>query len=343
MRVLFVSYLADPSSSGRQRLAALRALGHDAVVFPLDEYDAESAVVRRLRLKLGGTFYRPAAVEAAGRALLSAVERVQPDLVWAEKPLSLTATWIRRARDAHPAALFACFQDDDPFGSRLAERPVWRNFVGAIPEYDVHFVKKQANLAEFSEHGAKRVLLFMHGLHAPLFHPRAHPPAWAQKQVVFVGAPLDHRVDQIERLLDLGLPLDIFGNSWRRHRVYWRHRNHFHGPIVAERYATLLAASKICLGFVSSSNRDEYSMRSFEIPGSGSLLLAERTPTHLGLFEEGKEAEFFDSVEECASKCRFYLEHEEARKAVARAGYERCVRPSHSLESRMRQALAELA
>jgi len=76
--------------------------------------------------------------------------------------------------------------------------------------------------------------------------------------------------------------------------------------------------SRISLGFVCSGNHDEFTHRTFEIPGSGGFLLAERTPKHQELYEEGKEAEFFASAEECASKIEFYLRNEEPRAGSRR-------------------------
>ena len=52
-------------------------------------------------------------------------------------------------------------------------------------------------------------------------------------------------------------------------------------------------------------------------------MLAERTDTHLALFQEDVEAAFFDSDAEMIDKVHFYLQHEEIRQRVARAGYEK--------------------
>lgn len=83
-------------------------------------------------------------------------------------------------------------------------------------------------------------------------------------------------------------------------------------------------------------------MRSFEIPACRGFMLAERTPAHQALFEEGKEAEFFSSVEECADKARFYLDHPESRRAIAQAGYDRSIESDYSLRRRLRDVLQTL-
>jgi spore maturation protein CgeB len=341
MRVLFVSYLGDPSASGRQRADAMRMLGHDVVTLGLDGHDVQRGLTRRLRRRVFHAEYARYDQDRVGRALVATVKRVQPDVVWLEKPLMLLPDWLQTAREAAPKASFVCFQDDDPFGSRVGEQLSWRHFVEAIPIYDLHFVKKQVNVEEFLAKGARRVSLFMHGVYAPWFHPRRH--ATGGHDVLFVGTPLDHRVGYIDYLLSAGaIPVHVHGNSWRRTSVYWRHRRHFHPEVAADAYGHLLSASRICLGFVSSSNRDEYSMRSFEIPGSCSFLLAQRTPAHESLFEEGSEAEFFDSPEECAEKCNYYLRNDTARQRVAQRGYDRCVRSDYFLPSRIADALREI-
>jgi spore maturation protein CgeB len=69
-------------------------------------------------------------------------------------------------------------------------------------------------------------------------------------------------------------------------------------------------------------------------------MLAERTDEHLQYFEEGKEADFFDSTEEMQDKIRYYLAHDAEREKIAKAGHERCIKSGHGNDNRMRQCLA---
>jgi spore maturation protein CgeB len=78
-----------------------------------------------------------------------------------------------------------------------------------------------------------------------------------------------------------------------------------------------------------------------EIPACGSMLLAERTPVHQALFQEGVEAEFFDNDAELAEKARFYLENEDKRRMIADAGHLRCIR-DYSSARQMSVILKEL-
>jgi spore maturation protein CgeB len=60
----------------------------------------------------------------------------------------------------------------------------------------------------------------------------------------------------------------------------------------------------------------------------------------LTLFDEGKEAEFFGSMEELIDKSRFYLLRAEARQRIARSGRERSLRSGYDNESRLSEMLA---
>lgn len=341
MRILFVSALAEAYASGRQRLDSLDSLGHEVTGFALDAFDARSRLEVLVRTRLPVRRYRSSDERRLCEALLGAIRASRPELVWMEKALLATRSTLEQLRSAAPQASFACFQDDDPFGARLHELAHWSNFIDAIPAYDIHFVKRAANVPEFLARGARRVELIMHGVYPRLFRaPPSGQPGFLH-DVVFVGSPLDHRVHDIGELIGKHeIPLSVYGNSWERTPPFRRFRERFHPGVAAEAYAAVLGRSRIALGFVSSSNRDEYTMRSFEIPACGAMLLAERTPTHAALFREGEEAEFFASAEECADKCRFYLANEAARARVAARGLAWSLRPEVSLRARMAEALA---
>ena len=80
---------------------------------------------------------------------------------------------------------------------------------------------------------------------------------------------------------------------------------------------------EIGLGLLMKLGPEVVTARSLEVPACGTFLLAERTHKHQELFEEGKDAEFFSTVEELVDKARFYLKHATARQRIARSGYDR--------------------
>jgi len=66
-----------------------------------------------------------------------------------------------------------------------------------------------------------------------------------------------------------------------------------------------------------------------EIPALGAVLCAERTSEHLSLYDDGVEAVFWSTPEECAASCRRLLADEPYRQSVARRGRERLQRNGH--------------
>jgi spore maturation protein CgeB len=71
-------------------------------------------------------------------------------------------------------------------------------------------------------------------------------------------------------------------------------------------------------------------------------MLAERTSEHLEMFEEGEEAEFFDSHAELIEKVKFYLKNEPERRRIAQAGRERCLRSGYSNHERLKEIMRNI-
>jgi hypothetical protein len=331
--------------SGWQRCQALKELGHEVVPFEQGPLLAR-ATLGKLKRLLTGRFYEERAVAQFNKTIFEALVSAEPDLAWLEWPQLVQRETLAGAVRRLPGCWLVSFQDDNPFGSRHEERERWAHFLEAVPEYDLHLVKRASDMTAMRRLGAKEVRPFMHGFYAPVFRPlRAHEVPTALRQPVsFVGSPLDHRVGVVSTLLNRHrVPLRVYGNRWNRTLPYYRHPSSFRSEVLAEDYVRVICGSQICLGFVSSSNRDEYSMRTFEIPACRGFFLAERTVTHQELFEEGKEAEFFDSPDECADKIRFYLKDETARHRIAEGGYRRCHASDYSLCARMDEALSQIS
>jgi len=66
--------------------------------------------------------------------------------------------------------------------------------------------------------------------------------------------------------------------------------------------------------------------RTFYLPANGVLQICDNK-SHLGqIFELGKEVVGYDSIDEAIELTRYYLEHEEERRAIAAAGWRRTLR-----------------
>jgi spore maturation protein CgeB len=81
-------------------------------------------------------------------------------------------------------------------------------------------------------------------------------------------------------------------------------------------------------------------LRLFEATGVGTLLITDWKKNLHDMFEPGKEVVCYRTPEECAEMVQYYLEHDEEREAIARAGQQRTLR-DHTYYQRM-QSLLEI-
>jgi len=337
-RILFAGQLFEGSTAvGRVR--ALESLGHEVrtvEIFPPEGGLARLALKVRRKTGLG-----PA--HPASRRLLDAATAWLPDVVWVEKGIHVTAADLAALRARSPASRlvhYTCDRTEVPGNTSVDLRR-------SLPAYDLVATTVKAEVEYLRRLGARKVIRTWHGYDPDLFRP---PPAseldpTLAERVVFVGAWERERAGTISSLVRAGLPVTIV-SAWREWEeivglggnVEWRRT-----PVYGKGYPALLASGAVALGFLRKLSLDEHTQRSFEIPASGGLLLAERTPEHLELFEEGREAVFFGADEECVARCRALLGDTVLRRAIAAGGMARCRQSGYSWAGRMHTILEALA
>jgi len=126
---------------------------------------------------------------------------------------------------------------------------------------------------------------------------------------------------------------------------YWRRasglKTRFQGyPVLGQEYARAICASRINICILSekragASSGDLTTARTFELAGAGGFMLHERTEEAMSYFEEGKECAFFDDAEDLVAKIRYYLAHEDERRAIAAAGRQRALKSGYSYDDRV--------
>jgi len=178
--------------------------------------------------------------------------------------------------------------------------------------------------------------------HRPVPVSAAERKRWGGP-VGFIGQWEPDRADSLRALARAGVPVRVWGYTWERMRAAPPGLVLENRAVWGEDYAKAICAFDINLCFLRKVNRDRQTTRSIEIPACAAFMLAERTDEHLRLFEEGKEAEFFSDAPELIQKTRYFLEHSDERLAIARAGYERCLRSGYSYSERLRRVLESIA
>jgi hypothetical protein len=273
--------------------------------------------------RTGGIFMEAAVT----RRILSASQGRNFDLVYVDGGELIGPSLVAELKRRFSTVIN--YNVDDPYGTRDGQR--WRLYLKSVPFYDLVTVVREENVHEASLFGAKKVLKVFRSAdeiaHAPRDISADDRHKWGS-EVLFLGTWMPERGPFLASLVNLGVPLAIYGDRWQKAaewpilRKYWRGS----GLHSDDDYARAIQCASICLGLLSKYNRDLHTQRSLEIPYLGGLLCAERTAEHLSLYEENEEAVFWSSAEECAAKCFQLLEDEQRRAIIAHNGRARCIK-----------------
>ena len=338
MKVLYSGQLYD-GSTALHRADALGRLG--AVLTSID-------VTRRLTFpeRIVNKIYRLLSGDQIGngklnKALLSAIASGNYDMLWVDKGLDVQPEVVRYFKAQNPDAPAVHYSPDDMLNPANQSK----NYLNALSLYDLHVTTKSYNVAELKSIGAKDVLMVGNAF-APELHRRLLLTDGERRlfgsSVGFIGAYETERAGMIMSLAEAGVPVKVWGNSWKNLKRQHQNLHIVPETMMGENYIKVLNTTDINLCFLRKVNRDLQTTRTMEIPACGGFMLAERTSEHLELFEEGVEAEFFGSTDELIEKVKFYMKNPEQRKQIAGAGYQRCLNSGYSNDARLGEVLAYL-
>ena len=338
MTSLSILYVGTNSGTSRHRTLALQRLGHAvSIVDPFAALPA-NRFAGLWAWRTGCLFLE----DLMRRRILAGIPNRRFDLVLVDGGELVGPSLVRDLKCRFGAV--ANYNVDDPYGQRDGRR--WKLYLESVPFYDLVVVVRDFNVSEAFARGARSVLRVHRSADEVAHAPRqvtdhAHRK-WAS-EVVFVGTWMPERGPFMARLIELGVPLSIYGGRWQKAREWPALRSSWRGAALEREqdYAMAIQCAKVSLGLLSKGNRDLTTQRSFEIPHLGGVLCAERTSEHTELYRENEEAVFWSSSEECAEQCAQLLHDEERRKRLAANGRKRCVQNGTTNENVMTQILRE--
>ncbi len=335
-RILYAGNMGAGNTS-MYRFHALERLGQDVHGFDVSRFDPRSRLVAKAH------YYFPAGplVARINRSLLETLEEVKPEIVWMDKPTGFTPATMRELKARHVQTV--CYNQDNPFGPR--RDPIWFQFNRIFKMFDLHCLLRDADIPRYQGWGLPYIKLLLS------FDPAMHfpPPAgWTDADrpygVSYTGSPYEERPAFLRALAEqYDLPLAIAGPRW----------NKVFSPELMARYVTAgmlkdaayrenIWRSKVNLSFITLLNEEDVAHKAFEITACGGFLLALRSAGHQACFEEDREAVFFSSLEECAEKARYYLDHVDERETIAARGRERALRSGYDNDTQLGKALLRL-
>ncbi len=337
--MIFAGRTGDVATSPSRR-EAFEAMGFDVTAIDLSAFiETGGRWVTHFRLK----FSCGPGIGPLNRHFVKLADQIKPSIIFVDKGQFLWPESIQRARDA-TGAVIVHLNPDDPFGGSWLG---WKNFIRAIPAYDVHAVARDVNIPEYLNAGAQRVVRYHWAFDPAIHRPMPIDPATRARlggPVGFIGDWEEHRERSMVRLAEAGIPVRVWGPRWTRKCAVRNSNLRLEsGSLIGQEYAKAICAFDINLGFLRKINRDQSTTRSVEIPACGGFLLAERTIEHQSMFVEGDEAAFFGSDEELIDQCRSFLNDPVRRQRIAQAGRQRCIASGYDHLSRQRRLLEEIS
>ncbi len=332
MRILFAGEQAAGTSSLYRR-QALERMGHTVVTLDPNEYVLKQPLLQKVAFRLSAG---PHAARLNGD-LLRLAREFRPDVFWADKVLLLQPGTLKKF--GAMGIVSVSYMIDNAFGPR--KDPGWRLYMKDIPFFDLHVTQRSVNFADYKQRGAPNVMKVQTAYEQTIHFPSPTPIRDAERtrEVSFIGTPYDDRAQTMTKVSEAGISMTISGNprQWARALTPQAYARMFRiGELYEKDYRETVWKSKINLSFLTRSNHDEYTHKSFEIAGCGGFLLAERSEGHLLRFKEDEEAVFFEGLEELIAKIRRYLPDEAARTRIAQAGCERARRDGYHNDHQVR-------
>ena len=147
-----------------------------------------------------------------------------------------------------------------------------------------------------------------------------------------------HRV--VEAILDAGIVMHVFGDSWLKYCGKGRENLVIHPKIMAEESMQIWAQAKIGLN-IMNGHKAGMTERVANILLSGACCMSDETDYLREHFHDGEDIVLFraDKPEQMIEKIRYLLQNEDVRERIAKAGQEKALQ-EHTWSKRAEELLA---
>jgi len=235
-------------------------------------------------------------IERIQKVIQSQICRFKPEIVIVFKGMEVqpkTITWIKAQ-----GIKVVNYNPDSPFifsgfGSGN------RNVTDSISLFDTYFTYDRFILQQLKERKVNCELLPF-GFDACGFEYFELNPQDEILKICFLGNADKYRLDFIQNLAKKRIPVDVYGENWSSFRVHPSIT--IHGPLYGRAFWSTLQKYAVQLNMLRPHNLNSHNMRSFDIPGSGGIMLAPRTPDHAMYYSENSEVFLFSEFKEAVDQ-----------------------------------------
>jgi len=236
------------------------------------------------------------------KLLKKKIEEFNPDIIWVFKGMEILPETLKWAKERK--IVLVNYNPDNPFvfsGAGSGNK----NVTDSIGLFDFHFTYNLEVKERLEKQYKMNVILLPFGFE---LDDDLYTTVRLQEEVqkiCFLGNPDKSRALFIKKMAEAGLQLDVYGNNWNK---FITHANvTIFQPVYETAFWNILYKYRVQLNLMRQHNPDSHNMRTFEVPGTGGILLAPATREHSLFFDNNSEAFFYSDLQDAISKAKYLL------------------------------------
>jgi glycosyltransferase involved in cell wall biosynthesis len=261
---------------------------------------------------------------AANQEAREVAQRVRPALIFAVKCSFFHPETIRQIRRTTGAPFVNHYPDHPYIGVRWMPREasaLRRDLIEVLRQYSIVWMWERSLTERLQRDGVEAKYLSF-AVDPELFHPQSsveglHCDACnLTHDVAFVANYSRSRCAEVAAVRKHTVA--IWGSNWPRKWSTLAGQHRVHQPVWGGAVSNIMARAAVSLNVLNAENLGGPNMRTFEIPGSGGVMLARYSPEQNEFFPEGEAAAYYRSPDELDEKIDELLRDRELRERLRR-------------------------
>lgn len=240
------------------------------------------------------------------RYMLS-LTKFRPDIVFSIKGESLLPRTLRYISNELGSESALWYPDDPRFFHSLVKH--------IAPEYDHVFTCSANGMENYRSIGVENPQRLSFGCDDEI-HLRENWDNEQLKKALFVGTFTPKRFKILRRLIKSGVKVDVAGKYWKE----FLPSNVISDGAYGRQLVGLIQKYRVVINIHNNLNYGP-NMRTFEVSGSGGLLLSDQAEDSEDYFTNGKEAIFYQDLNEMISLIREINASDQSVMEIAKNGY----------------------
>lgn len=276
-----------------------------------------------------GTFYSP-----VNKKVEIFIDKKHYDVIIVFKGMFLFPDTIQMLK-RHTKVL-CCYNPDHPF-KFFTEGSGNKNILNSIKLYDIYLTYSARIAKELKADFSVNAGVIPFGYDDDYTLQKMNADAMPVRKWLFIGSYDEERAAFINALNENNIL--IYGDQKWRDRTKGSSliQNSYQDRALYDtEYKSTISAGQGVFNLLRHQNIEEQShnMRTFEVPGYGGMLIANRTDEQMQFFEEDEEAIYFDNTEELKSKLQFLSQHPDKIDQIKQAAFERAKKSAYGYTHR---------